>query len=76
MSPSFAKCRGEACGCRDACARFVASAVNPQTWIQPEWVWERRGPDFWRDTFLACRSFVALPAVPPHGGAPEEGDGA
>jgi len=63
-----AKCAGVGCSIRDACLRFTRPAVDGQRWIN-SYVRFYCGDDH------QCLDHQPIP-VEPHGGAPEEGDGA
>jgi len=76
-----AKCAGHECPLRDGCDRFVRPAVDGQDWLEPRrsalpspgWGYPRTA------SFMSCMDWEPLPkldAVPAHGGASEEGDGA
>lgn len=71
-----AKCAGVGCSLRDGCGRFVRPAGDRQRWLQPRWedVFDFAGIA----TFARCLDMESILPDPiePHGGAPEEGDGA
>ena len=76
-----AKCAGTGCKVRDYCDRFVRPVVDGQTWIEPRWCSLPSGRwDYPRTaSCMSCMDWKPLPkldAVPAHGGASEEGDGA
>ena len=76
-----AKCAGHGCQIREACDRFVRPAVDGQDWLEPRWC--ALPSPYWgyprTASLMSCmdwRPLSKLDAVPAHGGASEEGDGA
>lgn len=71
-----AKCHGHGCALRDGCLRFTRPAVDGQQWVHPQFTVQ----EVWKaDRGLlagaVCLDHQPIP-VEPHGGAPEEVDGA
>lgn len=70
-----AKCAGVGCSIRDACLRFTRPAVDGERWMEPRWADYLVNADIGIRKVSRCLDHQPLP-VEPHGGAPEEGDGA
>lgn len=72
-----AKCAGVGCPIREHCLRFTRPAVDGQDWVLglygPTTTWV--GDGLLVEPRMSCKDHQPLP-VEPHGGAPEEGDGA